>query len=50
MCALDQRGIGPPSCRLEGSGAEEVLVERNKSFAYTIGDLGQVAGSKLVGD
>lgn len=48
MCAFDQRGIGPPSCRLEGSGAEEVLVEGDESFAHTIGDFGQVAGSKLV--
>lgn len=50
MCPFDQGGVGAPSCSFEGSRAEEVLIESDKSLSYPIGDISQVVGSELVRD
>lgn len=44
MGPLDMGRIRAPPSSFEGGGIQEAIVEGNKSFANTVGDLAKVAG------
>ena len=50
MCSFDKGGIRAPTGGLEGRRVEEAFVEGKEPFAYTVGNLIQIAGTELVGN
>lgn len=50
MRALVVRGVGTPAGGFEGCAADETFVYGEKTLAYAVGDLVEVACAELVRD